>query len=615
GDPGLDPLPPADRPIIAKALSKKPADRWENCTAMVQALRKSNERVTAEVVFPNTGEARELRSVPDRSSRGDSISPQIKPAGTMRVDDYFELGPITQVASQRGPLGVITQTRRTAPKPVNLPEDDATSGVLRPVLMIGLGQFGRATVQWVRQSLQLHYGPTGLPIIRPIAVDTDPAPPSPHLARVNEQEDLLLTRLNRPARYIRSRDSLPPVEDWLNTNILYRMPRTQLTSGIRSLGRLALVEHYSTFCSRVERDLKAIVEPQTLVDAEKLSRESFLSRKPRVYVVGHLGGGTASGMFIDVAYIVKSLLRKHQFDENDIHAVFYVPDQECMDIADLPEANAVAALTELFHYQQAGMPFRALYESKSEWKEESTPPFTQIQFVETPPRPASTQEKSDKARLQVQRVAEALVRTMITPLGRIADPQKLTAGTTPYQAIGLRVLNSPRRVLIRKASHLVFQNLLEKWLQPAHAQIQQTVRHRIDGFFHFERYSPESLQHYFEQTIDQSMEKPGDQYISALIAPFQHGIQARIPNVDEIKRALREIIRNLGSSGESSATKTLTLVDGNTKLFRAIREGCEKLVRTGATRLVYTIYRHMDKAGLRFCATEEALRYTLARLD
>ncbi len=615
GVPGLDPLPPADRPIIAKALSKKPAERWENCTALVQALRKSHEPHPKDAALPNVRVDKENTGIQDRNSRGDSVPPQIKPPGTMRVDDYFELGPITQVAGQRHPSVMMTQARKTTPRQTVVPEDDSTTGVLRPVLLIGLGQFGRATLQWVKQSLQLQFGPTGLPIIRCVAVDTDSALPSNHLARISEQEDLLVTRLNRPARYIRSRDSLPPVEDWLNTNILYRMPRTQLTSGIRALGRLALVEHYGAFCSRIERDLKAIVEPQALVDAEKQARETFISRKPRVYVIGHLGGGTASGMFIDVAYIVKSLMRKYEFDENDVQAVCYVPNEECMQAADLPEANAVAALSELFHYQQAGMKFKALYEAKSEWVEESTPPFTQIQFIETTPRPASTQEKKDTASLQIQKVAEVLVRTMTTPLGRIADPAKLTAGTTPYQAIGLRVLNSPRRVLIRKSSHIVFQNLLDEWLKPANAQIQQTVRHRIDGFFHFERYAPESLQHYFDQTISHSMEKPGDEYINTLVAPFQHGIHSRIPNVDEVKRALREIIRNLGNSGDGSGMNTLVMTDGNTKLFRAIREACEKLVRTGATRLVYTIYRHMDKAGLRFSATEEALRYSLAKLD
>ncbi len=614
-EPALDPLPPADRAIIAKALAKKPSERWENCTAMVQALRNSHVGLAKVTPLPAVTATRENKGAPLQNFRGDSVPPQIKPPGAKRIDDYFELGPITQVAGQRHPTGLITQIRKTTARPVTVPEDDSASGVLRPVLLIGLGQFGRATLQWVKQSLQLQFGPTGLPVIRSISVDTDPVLPSNHLARISDQEELLLTRLNRPARYVRSRDSLPPVEDWLNTNILYRMPRTQLTSGIRALGRLALVEHYGAFCSRIERDLKAIVEPQALVDAEKQARESFITRKPRVYIIGHLGGGTASGMFIDAAYIVKTLMRKHDFDESDVHAVCYIPDEECMQSADLPEANAVAALSELFHFQQAGMKFRALYEAKAEWVEEASTPFTQIQFIEIPPRPASSQEKQDKASLQIQKVAEVLVRTMVTPLGRIAEPAKLTAGTTPYQAIGLRVLNSPRRVLIRKASHIVFQNLLDQWLKPANTQVQQTVKHRIDGFFHFERYAPESLQRFFEQTVATSMEKPGDEFINSLVAPFQHGIQACIPNVEEVKRALREIIRNLGNTGDGSGTNTLVMTEGNTKLFRAIREACEKLVRTGATRLVYTIYRHMDKAGLRLSATEEALRYTLAKLD
>src|SRR5437763_853506 len=39
GKPDLNSLPPADTPIIARGLSKKPDDRWPTCTDMVRALR------------------------------------------------------------------------------------------------------------------------------------------------------------------------------------------------------------------------------------------------------------------------------------------------------------------------------------------------------------------------------------------------------------------------------------------------------------------------------------------------------------------------------------------------------------------------------------------------
>ncbi|HQR08176.1 MAG TPA: tubulin-like doman-containing protein [Gemmatales bacterium] len=618
--PQLDPLPPADRPIIAKALSKKPTDRWENCQALVDALKHSHQRAgkDAPTEIPNLASDTPPEPIPVLRRRGDSAPPTLEPhevPSAHRVDDYFDLGPVTQSAILRNNNGTVTQLRRTAARSTIKPVQDNETGVLRPVVLIGMGQFGRATLQWVRQGLHLQFGPTGLPIVRCLAIDTDPAHAGEHLAKTNDQEDVLLTRLNRPARYIRSRDTLPPVEDWLNSNILYRMPRTQLTSGIRALGRLALVEHYRAFRSRLERDLKAVMETESLAESEKLAKTSFHSTKPRIYLIGHLGGGTASGMFIDCAYIARKVMRAMKLDEEDIHGIFYVPDSQCMESADLPEANAVAALYELFHFQQAGQTFRALYESKSEWTEENSPPFKQIQLIESPPRKATSQEGKDQATLQIQKVAEVLNRVFLTPLGRVADPSRLMPGATPYQTMGLRVLNSPRRVLIRRAAHLIFQRIIEQWLVPATVQIQDTVRHRIDGFFHYEKLTPEMLTEYFEQAAQSSLGSDADTVIQQLIEPYQQGIQEKIPDASEIKKTLRDIILKLGSSSDGSSTNTLLLVEENTRLNRALRDAGEKVVRGGATRLVFTIYRHLDKAGLRMGATEESLRYALAKLD
>ena len=38
GEPDLTPLPAGDRPAVARALSKAPADRFPSCSAFVQAL-------------------------------------------------------------------------------------------------------------------------------------------------------------------------------------------------------------------------------------------------------------------------------------------------------------------------------------------------------------------------------------------------------------------------------------------------------------------------------------------------------------------------------------------------------------------------------------------------
>ncbi len=48
-EPNLEPLPEADRPVIARALSKDPAKRYKDCTALIRALRGKSSRSHEEV--------------------------------------------------------------------------------------------------------------------------------------------------------------------------------------------------------------------------------------------------------------------------------------------------------------------------------------------------------------------------------------------------------------------------------------------------------------------------------------------------------------------------------------------------------------------------------------
>src|SRR5262249_47242224 len=41
GTPDLSALPPADKPIVAQALAKRPDDRWPSCSEMIRALRQT----------------------------------------------------------------------------------------------------------------------------------------------------------------------------------------------------------------------------------------------------------------------------------------------------------------------------------------------------------------------------------------------------------------------------------------------------------------------------------------------------------------------------------------------------------------------------------------------
>ncbi len=163
--PNLAGLPPADQPVIAKALAKKPEDRFPSCLALVQALMVV-ESVTA---IPNAGmsirRARVDRSVaemnvgtgghddeyPDNASfsaqsiqthppRSHSGTPTqnctlpAKPHSTVSATNKGALPPLVPTARKSQPPTDPGRSERVAP-PVEVDEQFADAGGARLVVL------------------------------------------------------------------------------------------------------------------------------------------------------------------------------------------------------------------------------------------------------------------------------------------------------------------------------------------------------------------------------------------------------------------------------------------------------------------------------------------------
>src|SRR5438552_1957919 len=83
---------------------------------------------------------------------------------------------------------------------------------------------------------------------------------------------VLLAPLNRPSHYLKPRDSKPGLDKWLNPRMLYRIPRSQVTTGVRALGRLAFCDNYRTIARRLQMELDACVEPAAIQSAARMSK-------------------------------------------------------------------------------------------------------------------------------------------------------------------------------------------------------------------------------------------------------------------------------------------------------------------------------------------------------
>lgn len=336
--PQLDGLSDSDQAAIAKALSKEPGRRFESCAAMVEALR---------VGMPLIGSA----------SEGGAILPELalglgdgrRPRSPAVVGDIAA----PTIAASPFPGGESPAADPPGELLDSLPVP-AGAARLRPTLYLGLGGSGGRVVQMLRRKLSDRYGAmTGVPAIQTLAIDADSAA----LARLGDDQeraalhphDLLHAPLQPAEAYRKQSDQ---VLDWLSRRWLYNIPRSLNTEGMRPLGRLAFVKHAPALFARIRAALAQIIAPESLERTQQTTGLELDSENPRVVVAANIGGGLASGMCLDLLYVLKVLLAQSGRDVDEVYSFLLFGTDRGAAAHDLSVANGAAFLQELHHFDQ-----------------------------------------------------------------------------------------------------------------------------------------------------------------------------------------------------------------------------------------------------------------------
>ncbi|HEY8505170.1 MAG TPA: tubulin-like doman-containing protein, partial [Gemmataceae bacterium] len=434
--PDLTPLPEGDRPALARALSKKPDDRFPSCGEMVKALRglgadgrgrsanggprgDPNEDTGPELgastahLITKAAAMAAAWAPPARPARAERVPgyppqpapPRRQPAPPQRTAEPGSLPPLTtqdQLLQYRAePEGNAPRTRfrpwhgvmTQAAGGVLVPPEQTGSGVLFPALILGLGRTGLNALQQFRHAARDRFGRgVALPHVRLLYIDTDPeaaeaaavAPPPACLS----PEEICLARLNRPKHYLR-REGIVPVESWLPNQVLYRLPRNPATLGVRCFGRLALCDNYRVIISRLRQALDTFPRTELLDQAAEQTGLKLRSNRPRVYVVAGLGGGTGGGMFLDLAYLVRRELQLMGYQTPEVIGLFLLP----IPSPGLPGqgkgnapavANCHAALRELAYFTAPGTAYEFQFDEREPPVYDPERPFRRCVFLSLP---------------------------------------------------------------------------------------------------------------------------------------------------------------------------------------------------------------------------------------
>ncbi len=177
-----------------------------------------------------------------------------------------------------------------------------------------------------------------------IAADTDRAEAS--RKRAADWDDRLPTAdalhlsLKRPQEY---REQGRTNLDWLSHRWLYNIPRSLETRGYRPLGRLAFVDHLEKVLSLIDRKLEKLA-PIRAGDSGDPDQQR--PADIRIVLLAGMGGGTGSGMAIDLANAARSRVQASG-RQAQVQGVFLCTCLGSTSASPLSIANTYSLLIEL----------------------------------------------------------------------------------------------------------------------------------------------------------------------------------------------------------------------------------------------------------------------------
>ena len=538
GVPNVGPLPAGDQPHIARALSKVPAERFPTCRDLVAALSASGTCQGPGVrgQGPSVGSSLTADSRPLTpevpSTRADQRSSLLLPGGlpgwggsgdgrrqpeTATGDGSVSQSPVNRLPSPKPPPGTSWQDTpqssgqlTTNLKPATgsaqgtthclrgidpavlkapdvatftAPPEIKGTGALFPAVVIGLGQMGMTVMQRLREHLHTQVAPlASLQHLRFLLIDTDPevmrTATRGHANAALTASEVILAPLNRPSYYLKPRDGRPTLDSWLNPRIVYRIPRSQVTTGVRALGRLAFTDSYRSILRRLQLELETALDPQALTNSARQTKLGIRCNRPRIYVITGLAGGTGSGMFIDLAYTARALLRQMGYEAPDVIGLLLLPLVDSSRTRIMPLGNTYAALTELNYFGSPGNVFQAKYHEREAPVREAGPPFTRSILMPLP-------DESDEVGTQevVELCGQFLYRDLTTPLGKVADLNRAGLSAPPweargqyYQTFGMYQLAWPRVAILQAVARRLCQRIVHRWISKDSKPLREAVQ-------------------------------------------------------------------------------------------------------------------------------------------
>ncbi|MCZ2343504.1 MAG: tubulin-like doman-containing protein, partial [Bacteroidales bacterium] len=550
-------------------------------------------------------------------------------------------------------------------------------GTLQPTLVIGAGFTGLRILQRLRKHLGDRFGAEDrIPAVRTLYIDTDPdalaiatADPAPGLARLRP-EDVYAARLNRAQHYLKPRLSgRSLIEGWFDSQLLYRLPRNPMTMGLRVFGRLAFCDHYRPLIQKIQAELEACLAPAAMTTTLGTTGLALRSNRPRVYIAAGLGGGTGSGMFLDLAYTVRARLKRLGYADPEIIGILPVPPDGEQHPQTL--ANVYASLTELHHYGRAETLFSANYDDRPSLLRDTAPPFRQVYLLPglpgglsntaTPPAGSTPTQSPSLSRGSISLSgamrnapmnarssgvwspsrsgaigtasalaspeappaadrdpctlgADVIRLDLLTGVGRLIDEampaRPSDSNLSNVRTLGVIRFGWPRGEVIARTQRVLAHSLVDHWVSPSPDHIRSMIPNWIGERWSAMGLDPGHLEAQFRQVIQNTAQCHVESTITAMTNPLlPKGWLNRLPEPDRVSVVVDQLRRLIGRPSSASSPQHQTEVES------ALAHFADRLADVAATDARQLFSELFELPDFRPAGTEEAIRQFLAVLD
>lgn len=413
--PNLEPLPPADRRVVARALAKHPLDRYSSCRAFIDELRSAS--------------VHEKYSV---KTRGLDAEPETSPSESLPAD-ALKSSSTCAAPALLGGLEIMPP----------LATADSAEGWQAPLCMfIGIGGVGCRALSSLRNLLDQKVDSRRRASDHQwLAIDTDfdllSEVSSLGHAGALEYRNTCHIKLLRPQEYRqRSDDRL----GMISRRWLYNIPRSLKTEGVRPLGMLALVDHLEEVERRIYDQLKTLL-------ATRQSLEGSQCQPIRIYVCNSIHGGTGSAISTSIGGLVRGALAELECQDFAVSAVWSIAMTNGAG-GGLPAAAALATLCELDAQMDSSNFVPPLIPRSTSKPAASGRPFDWVTLID-----GGLAGSSEEAARAVSALAEALWVDSHTLVGPTLDACR-GAKKTPDASHTRNWLRAGRSSLVRLGNQL-----------------------------------------------------------------------------------------------------------------------------------------------------------------